>query len=74
MKGEHLGITVNELKKLVDEQIAKGNGEKHIIISDDDEGNGFHTLFYGFADEHLEDYLAVEHDGTHTEENCVALG
>ena len=26
-----------------------GLGEKKIMISRDDEGNGFHTLFYGFT-------------------------
>lgn len=45
------GITVKELAVLCYQQIEKGNGEKHIIISNDDEGNGFHTLFYGFTDD-----------------------
>ena len=45
------GITVKVLKKLVDEQVKLGNGDKEILISRDDEGNGFHTLFYGFLTE-----------------------
>jgi len=28
------------------EQIAAGNGNKTILISSDDEGNGYHTLWY----------------------------
>lgn len=42
-------ITINKLKKLVDEQIKKGNGNKVIMISDDDEGNGYHYLWYAFS-------------------------
>lgn len=43
-------ITINLLKKYVDEQIKKGNGNKVIMISDDDEGNGFHYLWYAFTE------------------------
>lgn len=43
------GITVKTLKKLVDEQIKLGNGDKEVLLSCDDEGNGYHTLFYGFT-------------------------
>lgn len=42
------GITVKELAILAYKEVEKGNGDKHVLISDDDEGNGFHTLFYGF--------------------------
>lgn len=72
----NLGLTVNELFELCKMQIKKGNGNKHIIISDDDEGNGYHTLFYSFTDnvEDLGSILEYEHDGTHTVDNCVCLG
>ena len=73
---KNLGLTVNALFEYCKEQIEKGNGSKHIIISDDDEGNGYHTLFYGFDDdaEYLKYALELEHDGTHTADNCVCLG
>ena len=45
------GITVKVLKKLVDEQVKLGNGDKEVLLSCDDEGNGYHTLFYGFTTE-----------------------
>ena len=72
----HLGITVKELAVLCLDQIEKGTGDKHIIISNDDEGNGYHTLFYAFTDDakNLECILKDEHDGTHTIDNCVCLG
>lgn len=71
-----LGLTVNELLEECVKQVKKGNGNKRIIISSDDEGNEFHTLFYGFTDNEadLSCLLEIEHDGTHTIENCVALG
>jgi hypothetical protein len=37
------------LKALCEKQIANGNGNRMIVISDDNEGNGFHGLFYGFT-------------------------
>ena len=42
-------ITVKQLLKACKEEIAKGNGDKHILISGDDEGNSFHELFYLFS-------------------------
>lgn len=72
----NLGLTVNQLLLFCEEQVRKGNGDKHIIISDDDEGNGYHTLFYAFTDDAdaLKYVLEYEHDGTHTVDNCVCLG
>ncbi|MEE3344923.1 MAG: hypothetical protein VZS44_12570 [Bacilli bacterium] len=43
-------LTVNELLELCEEQKAKGNGNKKIYISRDDEGNGYHGLYFGFTD------------------------
>ena len=43
-------MTVNQLKDFCDIQIEKGNGDKKILISADDEGNGYHGLFYEFID------------------------
>lgn len=49
-------MTVKALLEICKEQIAKGNGNKMIVISDDNEGNGYHGLFYGFtpADEFVD--------------------
>ena len=44
-------MTVKELLKLCEEQIKKGNGDKVILISNDDEGNGFHDLIYEFTED-----------------------
>ena len=44
-------MTVKRLKKLCEEQIAKGNGDKIVILSNDDEGNGYHDCFYEFTED-----------------------
>lgn len=71
------GITVKTLKKLVDEQIKLGNGDKEVLLSCDDEGNGFHTLFYGFTTE-LEELKALSDWGLFHDfdnpEDVVILG
>lgn len=43
-------MTVEKLLKLCIEEYEKGNGNKYIVISDDNEGNGYHGMFYGFSD------------------------
>lgn len=43
------GITVEHLYKECERMIKAGYGKRHIMISNDDEGNGFHELFYGFS-------------------------
>ena len=42
-------LTIKDLKKLCDDAIKQGLGDKIIVISDDVEGNGYHGLFYGFT-------------------------
>lgn len=41
-------MTVKELRDLCDEQINAGRGDYSVIISDDNEGNGYHDCFYPF--------------------------
>jgi hypothetical protein len=43
-------LTINELYKDCQKQIKKGNGDKVIMISSDDEGNSYHYLWYSFTD------------------------
>ncbi len=44
------GITVVALAAMCLEEIRKGNGDKHILLSDDDELNGMHTCFEGLEE------------------------
>lgn len=42
-------LTVNQLLKLCQEEVKKGRGDHTIMLSDDDEGNGYHYLWYSFT-------------------------
>lgn len=42
-------LTVEQLAKLCEMEIKIGNGKKHILISNDDGGSGFHELFFAFG-------------------------
>lgn len=68
-------ITVKELLKACQEQIKLGNGDKHILISRDDEGNGYHSLNYTFSEDVWE-YTdpAEQHLSEEQFNNCVILG
>lgn len=41
-------ITVKQLHALCAKEIKNGHGDMSIMISDDDEGNGYHYLWYSF--------------------------
>lgn len=45
------GLTVEQLMYLCAEQIKKGNGNKEIYISADEEGNRFNPLYYAINDD-----------------------
>ena len=42
-------VTVKELLEECKKLVKMGYGDKTVLISSDDEGNEFHTLFYGFT-------------------------
>ena len=44
-------VTVERLLKLLQKQVAKGNGQKKILLSNDDEGNGFHEMYYEITED-----------------------
>ena len=44
-------LTLRELAMACAEQLKKGNGDKIVLLSGDDEGNSYHTLFYTFLDD-----------------------
>ena len=67
-------LTVNQLCELCEEMKSKGNGNKKVYISSDDEGNYFHPLLYAFSysEEDLKNYKEM---GCIDEtENIVLLG
>ena len=67
-------MTILDLFKECAKQIKKGNGNKKIIISDDDEGNGFHRLFFSFTDD-AKEFKDVCYNFTDTElDESIILG
>ena len=42
-------ITVEQLHVACGMLIRKGMGKRHILVTDDDEGNGYNELFCGFS-------------------------
>jgi hypothetical protein len=42
-------LNINDLCKYCLQEIKKGNGNKTIMISSDDEGNSYHYLWYAFT-------------------------
>jgi hypothetical protein len=56
-------ITIEKLATLLKTEISLGNGKKKILISNDDEGNGYHELFFGVTSgsnmKKMAEYLAT---------------
>lgn len=50
-------MTVKALMEFCKKAIAEGHGDKMIVVADDNEGNGYHGLFYAFtaADDFIDD-------------------
>ena len=68
-------LTVKELEVLCKEEIKKGNGNKVIMLSDDDEGNGYHYCWYSFSTPEealLQDYQIAENIAS--KEDTIILG
>lgn len=39
-------VTVLQMYQALAKEIKKGNGNKYLVVSDDNEGNGYHGCFY----------------------------
>lgn len=66
-------LTVKDLYEECKNQIAKGNGDKLVLLSSDDEGNLYHTLYYSFTDD-VDEIEACMFDSTKSAEEIVLLG
>lgn len=45
----HKALTIDELYSILRTERIKGNGGKKILLSTDDEGNGYHECFFGIS-------------------------
>lgn len=69
-------LTIDELYSILRTERTKGNGKKKIMISTDDEGNGYHPLFFGVTPI-TEDFSYSTFYGVSFEDaknDCVILG
>ena len=67
-------ITVKDLLALCQQEVNNGNGDKHIVLSDDNEGNGYHGMFFGFA-KCTKDYRDIISDSQYrSEKDTIVLG
>jgi hypothetical protein len=66
-------ITVKELLELCEQAIKDGHGDKYIVVADDNEGNGYHGLYYGFGeiDENFDDIYDSKHNSP---DDTITLG
>lgn len=66
-------LTVKDLLKLCQDEITKGHGDYSIMLSDDDEGNGYHYCWYAFTpiDEYTEEFVDEE---INPKEKTIILG
>ena len=69
-------LTIDELYSILRTERIKGNGKKKIMISTDDEGNGYHPRFLGVTPS-TEDFSYATCYGVSFEDaknDCVILG
>ena len=69
-------VTVNSLINDLMVAKAKGYGNHVIAISDDNEGNGYHGLFFGVLTDIDKDILSMVSDSNHNADgsNLIILG
>ena len=69
-------LTVKDLKKFCEQEIKNGNGNKLIVVSDDNEGNGFHGLFYAFTTikENEKDWFSIYDSHSEEPNEIIVLG
>lgn len=66
-------MTVKQLLKFCQDEIKAGHGDCSIMLSDDDEGNGYHYCWYAFTpiDEYTEEFVDEE---INPKEKTIILG
>lgn len=67
-------LTIKDLKKACDVAIKEGLGDKIIVISDDNEGNAYHGLFYTFTqiEESVKEYYKI-YDSVEKDINKIVI-
>ena len=67
-------LKVSDLLKICKNAVDGGLGDKYVFISQDDEGNGFHALFYSFTTQ-IKDYADLIYQVNEEDlEDIIILG
>lgn len=48
-KNKNTQVTVLQMYQSLQKAIKEGHGSKYLVLSDDNEGNGYHGCFYGIS-------------------------
>lgn len=72
-KGKIEQLTVKDLLKACQKAVREGKGDKYIVVSDDNEGNGFHGCFFGLTDMD-EDYMELVNDSVMDKDKLIIVG
>lgn len=67
-------LTIDELYKACLEQRKKGNGSKYILLSNDEEGNGFHECYYAITEAEKAVGCYCDYPSDLNLKDCVVLG
>lgn len=65
-------MQIKDLYECCKEQMDKGNGDKYIVVADDNEGNGYHGMFFGFT-ENVEDCIDLINDSQIIDANKLII-
>jgi hypothetical protein len=74
-------MTLMDLYLAIAEQVKQGNGDKVVLVADDDEGNGYHPIYYAvtpmkgnFTEEDLAYCNTYGISPKDCMEKCIVLG
>lgn len=66
-------LTVKDLYLMCKQVVEQGYGDRKIVISDDNEGNGYHGLCFGFDVENVDRYVDLIYDSTTYDADKLAI-
>ena len=70
-------IKLKDLYQSCKEQMEAGNGEKSLILSDDNEGNGYHGMFFTLTvitPENVDGFVGLIGDNADNIHNIIVVG
>lgn len=69
-------MTAKDLYDELHKVVKAGHGDKKVVIANDNEGNGYHGMFYGVLDDPEEIEVSIEaglNDSEETDPNNIVI-